>query len=133
MYVRLGFSVAVHVHPEILIIDEVIAVGDEEFQRRCFEHLYKLRNEGVTIVMVTHSLGIVQTCATAPPGWTTASCGPTGPAPDVVFEYVKTVNEAEEARLERARTPMPEPASCPGAWSTTRRECDRSASSGSSS
>ncbi|MCU1497364.1 MAG: transporter related protein, partial [Acidimicrobiales bacterium] len=39
MYVRLGFSVAVHVDPEILIIDEVIAVGDAEFQRRCFDHL----------------------------------------------------------------------------------------------
>src|SRR5262249_20088016 len=41
MYVRLGFSVAVHVQPDILLIDEVIAVGDEEFQRRCFEHLHK--------------------------------------------------------------------------------------------
>ena len=42
MYVRLGFSVAVHVQPEILIIDEVIAVGDEQFQRKCFDHLYGL-------------------------------------------------------------------------------------------
>ena len=44
MYVRLGFSVAVHVDPEILMVDEVIAVGDAEFQRRCHEHFYKLRS-----------------------------------------------------------------------------------------
>ena len=56
MYVRLGFSVAIHVDPEILIIDEVIAVGDEEFQRKCFDHLYSLRRRGVTIVVVTHSM-----------------------------------------------------------------------------
>ena len=43
MYVRLGFAVAVHVAPEILLIDEVIAVGDEAFQRKCLEHLYELR------------------------------------------------------------------------------------------
>ena len=46
MYVRLGFSVAVHVQPEILLIDEVIAVGDKEFQRKCFDHLYGLRRRG---------------------------------------------------------------------------------------
>ncbi|HBX79404.1 MAG TPA: ABC transporter ATP-binding protein, partial [Acidimicrobiaceae bacterium] len=61
MYVRLGFSVAVHVKPEILIIDEVIAVGDEQFQRKCFDHLYGLRRDGVTIVVVTHGMGTVET------------------------------------------------------------------------
>ena len=60
MKVRLGFSVAVHVDPEILLLDEVIAVGDERFKRRCFDHVYKLRKKGVTIVLVTHSLGQVQ-------------------------------------------------------------------------
>ena len=42
MYVRLGFSVAVHMRPDILLVDEVLAVGDEEFQRKCFDHLYTL-------------------------------------------------------------------------------------------
>ncbi|MCZ7629991.1 MAG: ABC transporter ATP-binding protein [Microthrixaceae bacterium] len=55
MYVRLGFAVSVHVNPEILLIDEVVAVGDEEFQRKCFEHIYQLRRQGVTIVLVSHS------------------------------------------------------------------------------
>ena len=102
MYVRLGFSVAVHVHPEILIIDEVIAVGDEEFQRRCFEYLYKIRNEGVTIVMVTHGLGIVQNMCDRAAWMDHGELRAEGLAPDVVFEYVKTVNEAEEARLDSA-------------------------------
>ena len=101
MYVRLGFSVAVHVHPEILIIDEVIAVGDEEFQRRCFEHLYKVRNEGVTIVMVTHGLGIVQNMCDRAAWMDHGQVRAEGKAPDVVFEYVQTVNEAEEARLDQ--------------------------------
>jgi ABC-2 type transport system ATP-binding protein/lipopolysaccharide transport system ATP-binding protein len=100
MYVRLGFSVAVHVHPEILIIDEVIAVGDEEFQRRCFEYLYKVRNQGVTIVMVTHGLGIVQNMCDRAAWMDHGEVRAEGPAPDVVFDYVQTVNEAEEARLD---------------------------------
>ena len=61
MYVRLGFSIAVNLDPEILLIDEIIAVGDEEFQRRCFDHLYELRRKGTTIVFVSHSLALVQT------------------------------------------------------------------------
>jgi len=66
MFVRLGFSVAVHVEPQILLVDEVIAVGDEEFQRRCLEHLRLLKAQGVTIVLVTHGMGIVQgMCDTA--------------------------------------------------------------------
>jgi len=60
MYVRLGFAVAVHVKPEILLIDEVLAVGDAEFQQKCFDHIEKLRRERVTIVLVTHDLGSVQ-------------------------------------------------------------------------
>ncbi len=57
MYVRLGFSVAVHMNPDVLIVDEVLAVGDEEFQRKCFDHLSSLRRRGCTIVVVSHGLG----------------------------------------------------------------------------
>ena len=56
MYVRLGFAVAVHVRPEILLVDEVLAVGDAEFQEKCFAHIEKLRQNKVTIVLVTHDL-----------------------------------------------------------------------------
>jgi len=60
MLVRLGFSVAVHVRPEILLVDEVLAVGDAEFQRKCFDHMKKLRADGVTIVMASHDLPSLQ-------------------------------------------------------------------------
>jgi ABC-2 type transport system ATP-binding protein len=60
MYVRLGFSVAINVDPDILLIDEVLAVGDAEFQRKCVEKVDELRNLGKTIVIVTHGLGSVR-------------------------------------------------------------------------
>ena len=60
MYVRLGFSVAINVDPDILLVDEVLAVGDEEFQRKCLERVADLREAGKTIVVVTHALGTVR-------------------------------------------------------------------------
>jgi ABC-2 type transport system ATP-binding protein len=60
MLVRLGFSVAVHVDPEVLLIDEVLAVGDESFQRRCLDRVRRFQSEGRTIVLVTHALDVVR-------------------------------------------------------------------------
>jgi ABC-type polysaccharide/polyol phosphate transport system ATPase subunit len=57
MYVRLGFSVAINVDPEILMVDEVLAVGDENFQRKCMEKFEAFRREGRTVVIVSHALG----------------------------------------------------------------------------
>jgi len=59
MYIRLGFSVAVHVHADVLLVDEVLAVGDAEFQQKCFDHIERLHAQGVTIVLVSHDLGSV--------------------------------------------------------------------------
>lgn len=56
MYVRLAFSVAVHSDPDILIIDEVLAVGDQPFQERCFETIRQFQTEGRTIIFVSHSV-----------------------------------------------------------------------------
>ncbi len=55
MYVRLAFSIAINLEPDILIIDEALAVGDVKFQRKCFRKLEQLRNQGVTILFVTHA------------------------------------------------------------------------------
>ncbi len=60
MYVRLAFAVAIHVDPEVLLIDEVLAVGDEPFQRKCLEKIRDFQREGRTIVMVTHGLDQVR-------------------------------------------------------------------------
>jgi ABC-type polysaccharide/polyol phosphate transport system ATPase subunit len=54
MQIRLGFSVAVHVDPEILIVDEVLAVGDYNFQIKCLEHIRQMQKQGVTILFVSH-------------------------------------------------------------------------------
>ncbi|WP_051515780.1 ABC transporter ATP-binding protein [Candidatus Blastococcus massiliensis] len=56
MYVRLAFAVAVHVDPDILLVDEVLAVGDEPFQRKCMDRIKQFQQEGRTIVLVTHAL-----------------------------------------------------------------------------
>ncbi len=60
MYVRLAFAVAINVEPDILIVDEALAVGDESFQRKCFRKFEELKEKGVTILFVTHSLGLVK-------------------------------------------------------------------------
>ena len=60
MYIRLGFSVAVHSDPEILLVDEVLAVGDAAFQEKCLAKMQEFRSLGVTIVLVSHSMGLVQ-------------------------------------------------------------------------
>jgi ABC-2 type transport system ATP-binding protein/lipopolysaccharide transport system ATP-binding protein len=60
MYVRLGFAVAVHVRPDILLVDEILAVGDAEFQSKCFAHMEKLRDSGVTTVIASHDLTSIQ-------------------------------------------------------------------------
>jgi lipopolysaccharide transport system ATP-binding protein len=56
MYVRLAFAVAAHLEPEILFVDEVLAVGDVGFQRKCMDYMKRLANSGITIVMVSHNL-----------------------------------------------------------------------------
>ncbi|HEY4400971.1 MAG TPA: ABC transporter ATP-binding protein [Acidimicrobiia bacterium] len=96
MYVRLGFSVAINVDPEILLIDEVLAVGDAEFQRKCLEKFDDFRAAGKTIVIVSHALESVRNlCDTA--GWLEHGVlRRLGPASDVIDEYLS------ESHTERA-------------------------------
>ena len=80
MYLRLGFSVAIHVEPEVLLVDEILAVGDLTFQKRCLDRFAWLSDEGRTIVVVSHDLDMVgRLCETA--AWinrgTLAAVGPT--------------------------------------------------------
>jgi ABC-type polysaccharide/polyol phosphate transport system ATPase subunit len=60
MYVRLAFSVAIQVDADVLLIDEVLAVGDSAFQQKCFDQLHRLKREGKTIVFVTHDMNAVE-------------------------------------------------------------------------
>ena len=87
MVVRLGFAVAINVDPEILLIDEVLAVGDESFQQRCYEKIEDFRREGRTIILVSHGLTqITQLCATV--AWLDkGKLRALGPALETVSDY----------------------------------------------
>ena len=60
MNMRLAFSVAVNLDPEVLIIDEVLAVGDRAFQEKCVEKIFEIKNQGKTIFAVSHAAGAIQ-------------------------------------------------------------------------
>jgi ABC-type polysaccharide/polyol phosphate transport system ATPase subunit len=60
MYMRLGFSVAIHVEPDILIVDEILAVGDQAFQTKCIDRIHQMQREGVTIILISHNLSVVR-------------------------------------------------------------------------
>ncbi len=60
MYVRLGFAVAINVDPDVLLVDEVLAVGDAAFQAKCLDSIREFRSRGGTLLLVTHELGTVQ-------------------------------------------------------------------------
>ena len=97
MYVRLGFAVAAHSDPDILLVDEVLAVGDASFQQKCFDKIREFQRQGVTIVLVSHALSLVeQFCHRAlllDHGRVTAEGSPQ----DVVHRYRDTVDQATEA------------------------------------
>jgi lipopolysaccharide transport system ATP-binding protein len=60
MYVRLGFAIAAHLHADILLVDEVLAVGDAEFQARCMQRMQELKRNGTTMLLVSHDLGAIE-------------------------------------------------------------------------
>src|SRR5204862_6797428 len=60
MYMRLGFAVAIHVNPDVLLVDEVLAVGDEGFTHKCLDKFAEFKRSGKTILLVTHSLNLVE-------------------------------------------------------------------------
>jgi ABC-2 type transport system ATP-binding protein/lipopolysaccharide transport system ATP-binding protein len=97
MFVRLGFSIAVSLDPEILIVDEVIAVGDEEFQRKCFDHLFELRKRGTTIILVSHALGLIKDLCDQAIWLDHGRIRMLGDPRNVVDGYVASVNEQERA------------------------------------
>jgi ABC-2 type transport system ATP-binding protein len=96
MYVRLGFSVAINVDPDILLVDEVLAVGDAEFQRKCLEKFDDFREAGKTIVIVSHAVESIRNlCDTA--AWLEHGCvRRLGVASEVIDEYV-TDSHADRA------------------------------------
>jgi ABC-type polysaccharide/polyol phosphate transport system ATPase subunit len=101
MYARLGFAVAVHVDPDVLLVDEVLAVGDEYFQHKCFAKIAEFRRGGRTIVLVSHDLGAVSRLCERAVWLDAGRVAATGPVRDVVNAYQRTVGEREQR--ERAQ------------------------------
>lgn len=93
MYMRLGFSVAIHVEPEVLLVDEILAVGDEAFQHKCLAWIEGFQAAGGTIVMVSHNLGAVRQMCDRVAWLEEGRLRRLGPATDVVDEYVDHVRE----------------------------------------
>ena len=92
MEVRLGFSVAVHLEPDILLIDEVLAVGDESFQRRCMKRMDELRAKGQTLVFVSHVLDDVKRLCPRIIYIERGQVRADGPAKQVIDLYLKDVD-----------------------------------------
>ncbi len=96
MYVRLGFSVAINVDPDVLLVDEVLAVGDEQFQARCADKFAELRAQGKTIVLVSHSLGAMRTMCDHLVWLDHGKVRRAGDAADVIDEYTGEMREARD-------------------------------------
>src|ERR1700752_4937801 len=99
IYMRLGFAVAIHVDPDILLVDEVLAVGDEGFTHKCLDKFSEFRRRGKTILLVTHSLGLVERfCDEAV--WLDSGRGrEKGDPRRVIDAYLTAVEEGEEQLL----------------------------------
>lgn len=88
MYVRLGFSVAINVDPDILLVDEVLAVGDAAFQDKCMEKFADFRRAGKTVVIVSHAMGSMRNLCTEAVWLDHGSIASIGAANDIVDSYV---------------------------------------------
>ncbi len=121
MYMRLGFAVAIHVDPAVLLVDEVLAVGDEAFTHKCLDKFAEFRRRGKTILLVTHNLQLVERFCDEALWLDAGRARGSGDPRRVVDEYVSDVAKSEERHLAaedaRARQvvavaspPAPEPA-----------------------
>lgn len=99
MYTRLGFAVATSVDPDILITDEVLAVGDEAFQRKCLERIYEFRQRGKTIIFVSHALETVRSMCDLAVWLDHGSVRASGVVSSVVDAYLEDVNRREMERI----------------------------------
>ena len=104
MYTRLAFSVAINVDADILLIDEILAVGDANFQAKCFNRLREIKAEGTTIVIVSHSLGQIEQICDRSIWIKEGHIQMEGNPKDVHMEYLNYMNQERIDRLERERT-----------------------------
>jgi lipopolysaccharide transport system ATP-binding protein len=105
MYVRLAFSTAIHVDPEILIVDEALAVGDAIFSSRCIQKFEELRQRNVTVLLVSHDLGLIKRLADRAAFMLDGRIVMQGTPKDAVNQYVGFVLDRERAQKDRTALP----------------------------
>lgn len=94
MFMRLAFAVAAHLETEVVLVDEVLAVGDVEFQKKCLGKMGDVARQGRTVVFVSHNLGAVQRLCPASMLFEKGRIATSGPTTQVVQRYLRTVHEA---------------------------------------
>jgi len=99
MYMRLGFAVAIHVDPDVLLVDEVLAVGDQGFTHKCLDKFAEFRRRGKTILLVTHSLDLVERFCDEALWLDAGTARVSGDPRRVVGEYITAVERGEEQQL----------------------------------
>ena len=111
MYMRLGFSIAVHVQTQILIIDEILAVGDQSFQSKCVNRIYEMKRQGVTIILVSHSLDVMRKLCSRLIWMERGEIRANGSPEELIQQYLMYLHEREhhtslktEADFERLGT-----------------------------
>jgi ABC-type polysaccharide/polyol phosphate transport system ATPase subunit len=102
MYMRLGFSIAIHVEPDILLVDEVLAVGDQAFQLRCLDKINEMKREGITIVLVSHNLDTVRDLCSRAIWLEDGDLQLDGDVDSVLDRYLAQVHEVDGHALRRA-------------------------------
>jgi ABC-2 type transport system ATP-binding protein len=98
MFVRLGFSIAINVEPDILLVDEILAVGDEDFQRKCMQKFAELHKGGRTVVVVSHALDTVRNLCDHAAWLEHGVLREVGPAGQVVDAYLDAVTDQRRVR-----------------------------------
>ena len=102
MYMRLGFAVAIHVDPEVLLVDEVLAVGDEAFTHKCLDKFAELRRRGRTVLLVTHQLEMVSRFCDEALWLDQGVARAHGDPKRVIDAYLTAVSAGENEQLARA-------------------------------
>ncbi len=107
MYMRLGFSVAIHVNPEILIVDEILAVGDQPFQTKCIDRIYEMKSQGTTIIMVSHNLGVMRKLCTQLIWLDKGIVRAAGPTEEIASHYMAYSYDQEGLQLSNREASPP--------------------------
>ena len=125
MYMRLGFAVAIHVEPDVLLVDEVLAVGDEGFTHKCLDKFAEFRRRGKTVLLVTHSLGLVENLCDDAVWLDGGRVQAQGDPKRVVGAYLTAVEEGEQELMAATTAKAVEEAEAAARREPTRRPAIR--------